>query len=480
MKIRRGGTVRPGDSTDKLTKGEIIAYGLGGFAGTLPNQFRMQFHMNFMTDVAGLNIGAVGIWTMLLSVWDAINDPIVGRLVDRTETRWGKYRPHMIIGSLCWAATILLLFCVPSFAGAGRMAYYVVVMALFAVFYTQFTVPWQALNSVMSRDVHQRNLLLTSRQLVGAVATSAVGLFAVPVVSRFQNARQGWIAAAAIVALLCASCGCCAARSARRMDYHGSIPSPKQMHIREQLGQLLRNKAVICAGLLLGIVNLGISASAAMSMYYMKYIVGNVELLTVISLINIVVTLLVIPLLPRLLRRFGKQKMLVSGMVLQGLSAVYQAILREGATQTQVILMSTANTLGLTCANTCCFALIPDCTDYTELHFGSAQAGLINATGTFMRQFFGAFSSLIVGTLMALVGYDADLPVTVPIRAMILHIKVWMPLVLLALTLVVIRQYPITRAYGQEMRVQLRERQEKRQLSRQSADGAKSSSTGNA
>ena len=239
------------------------------------------------------------------------------------------------------------------------------------------------------------------------------------------------------------------------MDYQGSIPTPKQIHLRDQLLQLAQNKAVLCAGLLLGVVNLGISINAAVSMYYLKYIVGNVDLLTVISLIKIILTLLVIPVLPFLLRRFGKLNMLLFGMVLQGLSAVALAILREGATPMQVIIMSTITTLGLTYANTCCFALIPDCTDYTELHFGSAQAGLINATGTFMRQFFGAFSSLIVGSLMALVGYDADLPVTAPIRAMILHIKVWIPLLLLILTLVLIRQYPITRDYGRKMREEL-------------------------
>ena len=452
----------PESGADRVSAKEIIAYGLGGFAGTLPNQFRMQFHMKFMTDVAGLNVGAVGVWTMLLSVWDAINDPIVGRLVDRTETRWGKYRPHMVIGCLCWAVTILLLFYIPPFTGAGRMAYYVIVMALFAVFYTQFTVPWQALNSVMSRDVHQRNLLPTSRQLVGALATSAVGLFVVPVVSRTQDVRRGWLSSAAIVALLCVVCGCCAAWSARRMDYQGSIPTPKQIHIREQLGQLARNKAVLCAGLLLGIVNLGISINAAVSMYYLEYIVEDVDLLTVISLIKILVTLLAIPALPALLRRFGKLETLAFGMVLQGLSAVCLAILRENASSLQVIVMSTVTTLGLTYANTCCFALIPDCTDYTELHFGSTQAGLINATGTFMRQFFGAFSSLIVGGLLALAGYDADLPVTAPIRAMILHIKVWLPLLLLALTLVLIKQYPITREYGRKMRDELRARHQAR------------------
>src|SRR5699024_2853364 len=113
----------------------------------------------------------------------------------------------------------------------------------------------------------------------------------VPVVSRFEDVRHGWLAAAGIVAFLCVSCGWCAAWSARRMDYQGSIPTPKQTHIREQLGQLAQNKAVVCAGLLLGVVNLSISINAAISMYYLEYIVGNVELLTVISVVKIAVTL---------------------------------------------------------------------------------------------------------------------------------------------------------------------------------------------
>lgn len=145
--------------------------------------------MSFMTDVAGLEIGQVRLWSMLLSIWDAVNDPIIGRLVDRTQTRWGKYRPHMVVGALCWALTIVLLSMSPALCRGGWPIMWR--DGLFSVFYTQFTVPWQALNSVMSQDVHQRNLLLTSRQLVGAVATSAVGLLAVPVVSRFSSAQAG-------------------------------------------------------------------------------------------------------------------------------------------------------------------------------------------------------------------------------------------------------------------------------------------------
>ena len=90
----------------RLKQWEITGYGLGGFASTLPNQFKTQFGMSFMSDVAGVPVSVAGVISMLMSVWDAVNDPIIGHLADRTNTRrWGRYRPHMLLGALCMAVT---------------------------------------------------------------------------------------------------------------------------------------------------------------------------------------------------------------------------------------------------------------------------------------------------------------------------------------------------------------------------------------
>ncbi|MCI8639176.1 MAG: MFS transporter [Coprococcus sp.] len=430
-------------SSGKLSKKEIVYYGLGALAGTLPNQFKQQFSMNFMTDVGRLPIAAVGFWNMFLSIWDAVNDPIIGRFVDGTNTkRFGKYRPHMIFGSLLWAVTILLLFIVPPGSEHVRMAYYLVVLALFSVFYTEFTIPWQALNSVMSRDPHQRNLLLTSRQIVGAFATSAVGLFTVPVVSHFTSVRIGWFAAAAIVASLCVFSAFIASNSARRTDYYNSIPTKKQATFQELAHLLFCNKAVLCTGLLLGFVYMGISFNATISMYYLKYVVKNVGLLAPISVIKIIVTFIAMPFMPYLLKRFGKLRIICLSMLLQAGSALVLLILRENAGTIMVMFMSTVTTLGLTCANTGCFSLIPDCTDYTEIHFGNAHAGFINSVSTFVRKFFGAFSFLIVGGFLELSGYDAATQISQPVINMILDLKIWIPCILLGAVLIVIKIYP--------------------------------------
>ena len=151
------GNVQEDQRDRKMSKGELVSYGLGGVASTMPSQFKTAYAMNFMSDVAGLHVGAVGILNTLLIIWDAINDPIIGGIADRTNTkRWGKYRPHMIMGILLWAVIMVMLFTVPDLPETGMWIYYIVALLLYSVFYTQFTVPWQALNSAMTRDPQER------------------------------------------------------------------------------------------------------------------------------------------------------------------------------------------------------------------------------------------------------------------------------------------------------------------------------------
>ena len=444
---------------EKLHKKDILAYGAGGFASTLPNQFRTQFGMNFMTDMAGLPIGLVGTCSMLMSIWDAVNDPLIGKIVDNTNTRrWGKYRPHMIFGAIGLAVTILLQFFVPPLSSRGLIIYYCAVMMLLSVFFTQFTVPWQALNSVLSHDAHERNLLLTSRQLSGAVATSAVGLFTIPVITHFKNASAGWFCSAAIVAVLCVITAFLAANAAKMKDYYMSIATPPMLSWRRQSSVVFKNPAVLCNSLMLGMVNLGISINATISLYYIKYVVGSLSVLAVISAIQICVNLILVPFLPSLMRRFGKIAMLRISMLLQFISAVILLVLRENAVLWQVVIMSLFTTTGLTFSNICCFAMIPDCTDYTELHFGCAQAGFINASSTFVRKFCGSFSTLIVGSLLAFTGYAANIPVSAKSVHMILAIKTAIPILTLLAVLVLSCFYPITAGYAVKMRKVLKKK----------------------
>ena len=444
----------------KMSKGELVSYGLGGVASTMPSQFKTAYAMNFMSDVAGLHVGAVGILNTLLIIWDAINDPIIGGIADRTNTkRWGKYRPHMIMGILLWAVIMVMLFTVPELPETGMWIYYIVALLLYSVFYTQFTVPWQALNSAMTRDPQERNLMLTCRQYGGFIAGAVVGVITIPIVQKSADPRTGWLISVGIVCVTMIITGLCAANGAKRVDYYNSLPTPEKIHFKSQIGLVIHNRAVICAALLLGAVTLVNTMSSALSLYYLRCVVENMGLKAVFSLVSLGISLVVIPMMPAMLRKFGKIKTVFIGMFVILIQSIWLLVRREFATDFEVIGMGFVGSLGFVFANVAVLAMIPDCTDYTEWKFGTAQAGFINATITFMKKFCSSFSTMIVGVALASVGYSAS-ETSQEVIDMIVNLKIAYPIVLMIVTVILVKLYPITPAFAKTMRAELKQRRE--------------------
>ena len=454
------GNVQEDQRDRKMSKGELVSYGLGGVASTMPSQFKTAYAMNFMSDVAGLPVGAVGILNTLLIIWDAINDPIIGGIADRTNTkRWGKYRPHMIMGILLWAVIMVMLFTVPDLPETGMWIYYIVALLLYSVFYTQFTVPWQALNSAMTRDPQERNLMLTCRQYGGFIAGAVVGVITIPIVQKSADPRTGWLISVGIVCVTMIITGLCAANGAKRVDYYNSLPTPEKIHFKSQIGLVIHNRAVICAALLLGAVTLVNTMSSALSLYYLRCVVENMGLKAVFSLVSLGISLVVIPMMPAMLRKFGKIKTVFIGMFVILLQSIWLLVRREYATDLEVIGMGFVGSLGFVFANVAVLAMIPDCTDYTEWKFGTAQAGFINATITFMKKFCSSFSTMIVGVALASVGYSAS-ETSQEVIDMIVNLKIAYPIVLMIVTVILVKLYPITPAFAKTMRAELKQRRE--------------------
>ena len=454
------GNVQEDQRDRKMSKGELVSYGLGGVASTMPSQFKTAYAMNFMSDVAGLHVGAVGILNTLLIIWDAINDPIIGGIADRTNTkRWGKYRPHMIMGILLWAVIMVMLFTVPDLPETGMWIYYIVALLLYSVFYTRFTVPWQALNSAMTRDPQERNLMLTCRQYGGFIAGAVVGVITIPIVQRSADPRTGWLISVGIVCVTMIITGLCAANGAKRVDYYNSLPTPEKIHFKSQIGLVIHNRAVICAALLLGAVTLVNTMSSALSLYYLRCVMENMGLKAVFSLVSLGISLVVIPMMSAMLRKFGKIKTVFIGMFVILLQSIWLLVRREFATDLEVIGMGFVGSLGFVFANVAVLAMIPDCTDYTEWKFGTAQAGFINATITFMKKFCSSFSTMIVGVALASVGYSAS-ETSQEVIDMIVNLKIAYPIVLMIVTVILVKLYPITPAFAKTMRAELKERRE--------------------
>ncbi|HEU4601824.1 MAG TPA: MFS transporter [Steroidobacteraceae bacterium] len=172
----------------KLPFSERIGYGAGDAAANFVYMSMILFQANFYTDVLGITASQAATVLLVGRLWDAVADPIVGMLADRTSTRWGKFRPWILFTAIPWCLAMILAYTTPmGWSGAALFAYAAVTNVLLMSIYSMNNTPYSALGGVMSADVNERAGLNTVRFVAVNVAQFIVGGFTLPLVAKFSD-----------------------------------------------------------------------------------------------------------------------------------------------------------------------------------------------------------------------------------------------------------------------------------------------------
>lgn len=147
----------------KLSLLEKVGYGLGDTASNLFFQTFIFFLVYFYTDVFGISAAAAGTMFLVTRIWDAINDPIMGAIADRTNTRWGKFRPYLLWFAVPFGVIGFLMFSTPDLGPTGKLVYAYITYTLMMMVYTAINVPYSALMGVISPNSSERTVVSAFR-----------------------------------------------------------------------------------------------------------------------------------------------------------------------------------------------------------------------------------------------------------------------------------------------------------------------------
>jgi glycoside/pentoside/hexuronide:cation symporter, GPH family len=192
------------NAPQKLPFSEKAGYALGDAATNFFFQAMIWYQGGFYTDVMGLSSSAAAVLFVVVRFWDAAFDPLVGTLADRTNSRWGKFRPWVLFSALPFGLILWLTYTTPNFGASGRLIYaYVTYIALMMIYSVNNT-PYSALNGVMTGDSAERTSLATFRFVAAMSAQFVVLGFTLPLVGVFGggNAAKGWSTTFAIFGAL--------------------------------------------------------------------------------------------------------------------------------------------------------------------------------------------------------------------------------------------------------------------------------------
>jgi glycoside/pentoside/hexuronide:cation symporter, GPH family len=190
------------DTREKLPFITKLAYGSGDLGTAITAALRGFFLLFFFTNVARLTPGDAALILLVGRIWDAVNDPIVGWLSDRTVTRWGRRRPWLLIGAVPFGLFFFMLWYVPPFSDTGKLFYYIVISILLDTFYTIINVPYTALTPELTHDYDERTSLNSFRFAfsVGGALLSAV-LHPI-IVNSFDDLRTGYLISGLVWAIV--------------------------------------------------------------------------------------------------------------------------------------------------------------------------------------------------------------------------------------------------------------------------------------
>lgn len=260
----------------KLSMREKVSYGLGAVGKDMVYMFSASYILFYYQDVLGVSAIAMGIILMAARVFDAFNDPIMGVLVAKTKTKWGKFRPWLLIGTILNSVILYFMFAAPpSLDGSGLVAYAAITYIVWGVTYTMMDIPYWSMIPAFTEGGKEREGLSTLARSCAGVGSAIVTIITVKCVQLLGNddPRVGFMRFALILAViftLCIICTCINIKEKSTVD----VDSPS---VGQMFRALIQNDQAMAVVITIVLINCAVYTTSNLVIYFFKYDFGGAK-----------------------------------------------------------------------------------------------------------------------------------------------------------------------------------------------------------
>lgn len=463
-------------NSEKLSFSTKLAYGAGDLGPAITANIGVFFALFFFTNVAGLNAGLAGSILMIGKIWDAINDPMVGVLSDRTKSRWGRRLPWMLYGAIPFGIFFFLQWIVPQFSedrSANQLAlfwYYVIIAIFFNMFYTAVNLPYTALTPELTQDYNERTRL-NSFRFTFSIGGSILSLVLAQVIFASLNippTQQYMVLAGICTVLSVLPLFWCVFGIRDRVltfeSQHADTEQSERIPIPEQLKIAFSNRPFLFVVGIYLCSWLGVQVTASILPYFVVNWMGLSEAEFPQVAIAVQGTALIMLFVwSTISTRLGKKAVYFMGMILWIIAQAGLFFLQPGQVGLMYILAILAG-FGVSTAYLVPWSMMPDVIELDELTTGQRREGIFYGFMVLLQKFGLALGLFLVGNALELAGFIETLPgqptPTQPASALLaIRIAIGpLPTVALIGGLILAYFYPITREVHAEILLKLKER----------------------
>jgi GPH family glycoside/pentoside/hexuronide:cation symporter len=413
----------------RLSIREKVGYGLGDFASVLYWQTLSFFLLYFYTDIFGITAAAAGTMILFSRLWDGVNDPMMGIIADRTETRWGKFRPYLVWMAVPMGVIAVATFSTPDLGPTGKLVYAWITYFLFMMAYTAINIPYSSLLGVITPDPEERTTVSLYKYWFAYLSAGLAPIASLPLAEKLIGKNDkafGWQMTVIIFAVF-----------ATILFYLTFIstnervrpPKTQKTSITRDLRDLLQNQYWGLLLLTSLFMILFVATRLTVTAHYFKYYVGEQSL----TLFGETYTFGFVSLTPAFMA-FG------GWMPLAGVIATKWIAKALGKKKTFIMLyiISAASTgvfyfvephqlgwmFGLRLIDTftggpltpLLWAMFADCADYSEWKNGRRATGLVFSASTMSQKIGWAVGTFVAGMLLTTMGFEANVEQTQEVK----------------------------------------------------------------
>ena len=439
---------------NRLSLKEKVGYAMGDVASNFYWRVFDVFLFIFYTDVFGIAPAAVGTMMLVTRLIDAFSDPLMGAMADRTQTRFGKFRPYLLWGIIPLAAAGILTFTVPDFDDSGKLIWAYCTYIFMMLAYTFINVPYGALLGVVTADSQQRTTL-TSFRFIGAFSGGTLVAYMTPKLVAFLGQGDealGWqltMTAYGFVALVLFLVTFLATKE------RIAPPVGQKTPIAQDIKDLLSNKPWLVLFALALIIMLTITLRGSVGTFYFKYYVGREDLIADFLTIYMISLALGAASTPLLSRFFDKRTLLI---ILMSLVSVLSAAFFFVPKDAIWLMYSLQFAIGLCLGpkSPLVFSMYADTADYSQWRNGRRATAMIFSAASFSQKLGGAMAGAMIGWMLGALGYVANQEQNAGSELGIVLLMTLIPAAFALLAVIVVRFYSLNEKQVKQIQSELK------------------------
>lgn len=433
--------------SEKITVKERLAYGCGDFSSNIMYSAMAAFLMFYYTDYIGVSAAVVGSIMLFSRIFDGISDLIMGVIIDRTKSPFGKARIWILRLVIPYAIGTVLLFSVP--AGWSEMAKYIYIFfsynIAFTVLFTGINLPYATLTALMTQDQYERSVLSIFRMILATCGTLFIKTCTLPVVKFFGDNARAWTYTFVVFGALEIITFMITFLFTRERV---NTSEDKRMLVPISLGfkALVKNKYWFMATLNLVLIFIAQGVNGSSEVYYAKEVLGNGNLVGTFSVALQVTQIVCMFFIAGFVKKFGKRNVLMTGAAIM---IVGYGIMGIGAESLPILIAGCMlRGVGNAGISACMFAMVTDTIEYGEWKTGIRTEGLINSAASFGQKIGNGLSNVVMGAILAAGGYVGTAATQTASAISAIKVSyIYVPIVLTVAQIIVLAFYHLDKEY---------------------------------